>query len=146
MSNTIITLNKEYFTVETTKCFLKDFENACLSMELKDFMNLFDKYDLTFIEDYQEVLDLIKNIMSSWKKEGQGTELHKVETFDSKCIFCKIGKSVQVYKWNYQHKLVVPPKNRIVYSNQIAFMFSFENNRLIEFGTCNAYLQQEENS
>lgn len=144
MSNTIISVNKDYFTVEVTRNFLEDIENACLSMELEKFMNLFKKYDLTFIEDYQEVLDLIKDVMSSWKKEGQGTELVEVTAFDSKCLFCQIGKTVKAYKWLYQHKQAIAPMNRVVYIHQIAFMFGIENNRLVEFGTCNAYLKQED--
>lgn len=144
MSNTIITLNKEYFTAEISQNFLKEIEKACLTMEVEDFMNLFKKYDLTFIEDYQEVLDLIKNVMNSWKKKGQGTELVEVIAFDSKCLFCQIGKTLKAYKWSYQHKQALSSGYRVIYAQHIAFMFGFEEDRLVEFGTCNAFLKQED--
>jgi hypothetical protein len=78
MSNTTITLNKEYFTAEITKAFLKDMEMACKTMELDVFTKLFTKYDLSFVKDYDEVLGMIKSIMASWNKPQQGTELLEV--------------------------------------------------------------------
>lgn len=140
MSHTIIALNKEYFTAEITKCFLKDLENTCQSMEVEGFTNLFNKYDLTFIEDYQEVLDLIKHVMSNWEKPEQETELLEMRTFDSKCLFCKIGKTVKVYKWTYQHKQALPPMNRVVYTSKVGFRFELKEGRLIEYGICNAFV------
>jgi hypothetical protein len=144
MSNTTITLNKEYFTSEITKAFLNDLKTACKTMELDLFTNLFTKYDLSFIEDYKEVLGIIKSIMKSWNKPKQGTELLEVTQFDSKCLFCVFGKTVKVYKWTYQHKQAPIPMNRVVYESQIAFFFKYENNQLIEFGVCNGYLDKKE--
>ena len=144
MSNTTITLNKEYFTAEITKAFLKDMEMACKTMELDVFTKLFTKYDLSFVEDYDEVLGMIKSIMASWNKPNQGTELLEVTQFDSKCLFCEFGKTVKVYKWAYQHKQASIPMNRVVYQSQIAFFFNYEDNRLIEFGVCNGYLDKND--
>ena len=144
MSNTKITLNKEYFTIKKTEDFLKDLEIACKTMEVDLFVKLFIKYDLYYNEEYQEVLSLIKHIASDWNKPELGTELIDVSKFDSKCIFCNIGKKVSGYKWTYFHKLDTIPLNRIIYASQIAFFFEFENNQLIEFGVCNGYLDKEE--
>ena len=144
MSNTTITLNKEYFTIETTTDFLKDFELACKTMEVDLFVKLFIKYDLYYIEEYQEVLDLIKHITNDWNKPELGTELIEISKFDSKCIFCNIGKKVNGYKWTYMHKLDTFPRNRFVYASQIAFFFDFEDHHLIEFGVCNGYMDKEE--
>jgi hypothetical protein len=144
MSNTKITLNKEYFTVEVTKAFLNDLETACKTMELDLFTALFTKYDLSFVEDYEDVLDMVNSVMASWNKPNQGTELLEVTQFDSKCLFCEYGKTVKVYKWTYQHKLAPIPMNRVLFSSQIAFFFKYEYNQLIEFGVCNGYLDKEE--
>ena len=144
MSNTKITLNKEYYTIKKTEDFLKDLEIACKTMEVDLFVKLFIKYDLYYNEEYQEVLSLIKHIASDWNKPELGTELIDVSKFDSKCIFCNIGKKVSGYKWTYFHKLDTIPLNRIIYASQIAFFFEFENNQLIEFGVCNGYLDKEE--
>lgn len=140
MSNTTITLNKEYFTIEKTKDFLEDLEIACKTMEVDLFVKLFIKYDLYYNEEYQEVLNLIKHITSDWNKSELGTELIEVSKFDSKCIFCNIGKKVNGYKWIYIHKLDTIPRNRFIYASQIAFFFEYENNQLIEFGVCNGYI------
>lgn len=142
MSSTEITLNKEYFTIEKTETFLKDLEIACKTMELDVFTKLFTKYDLSFVEDHDEVLGMVKSIMSSWNKPNQGTELLEVVQFDSKCLFCEFGKTVKVYKWTYQHKQASISMNRLVYESQIAFFFDFEDNHLIEFDVCNGYLDQ----
>jgi hypothetical protein len=97
MSNTKIILDKDYFTPEMTKAFLKDMETACKTMELDLFTKLFIKYDLSFVADYEEVLEMIKNSMASWNRPFKGTELLKVTQFDSKCLFCEFGKTVKVY-------------------------------------------------
>ena len=144
MSATTITLNKDYFTTEVTKSFLEDLEIACTTMEVETFINLFDKYDLSFIEDYDEVLASIKLIMTRWDRREQGTKLLEVTSFDSKCLFCYLGKSVKAYQWSYQHLEAVTPFNRVVYNNKIAFSFNFDGDRLIEFGTCNGFLSRED--
>lgn len=144
MSNAKITLNKKCFTVEETSAFLKDLETACKTMEVDVFTKLFTKHDLSFVEDHDEVLGMIKSIMIRWNKPDQGTELLKVTQFDSKCLFCKFGKTVKVYKWTYQHKQKPIPMNRVVYESQIAFFFDLKDNQLIEFGVCNGYLDNED--
>lgn len=144
MSATTISLNKDYFTTEVTKSFLEDLEIACKTMELQVFINLFDKYDLSFIEDYDEVLTSIKEKMMSWYEPNQGTKLLGVTPFNSKCLFCYFGKPVKAYEWTYQHLEAVTPFNRVVYNNKIAFSFNFDGDRLIEFGTCNGFLSRED--
>ena len=144
MSKTTITLNKKYFTEEVTTEFLKDHAIACKMMELDAFTNLFIKYDLSFVEDFGEVFETIKEVMQSWNKPELQTELIEVVQFDSKCIFCEFGKTVNVYKWTYQHKLASIPLNRLVYQSQIAFFFDIRDNQLIEYGICNGYLDKED--
>ena len=144
MGNTTITLNKGYFTSEITKSFLKDLEMACKTMHVDLFVKLFISYDLYHNEEYREVLNLIKHIVSNWCKPERGTELIEVSKFESKCIFCNIGKKVNGYKWTYKHSLETIPLNRVVYASQIAFFFDFEDNQLIEFGVCNGYLDKND--
>lgn len=144
MSNTKIILDKSFFTLEITEKFINDLDLACKTMEEDLFVNLFIKYDLYYIEDYKEVLDLIIVRISNWHKPELGTKLIEVSKFDSKCIFCNIGKKVSGYKWTYQHTLEIVPFNRVVYSSRIAFFFEYENNQLIEFGVCNGYLDKND--
>ena len=143
MSNTTILLDKEYFTVEITKAFLHDLEIACKTMEPDLFAKLFINFDLSFVEDYQEVLDTILNRMKSWSDPEKGTELLDIKPFDSKCMFCKIGKTVKAYKWTYQNTKEQYFKN-IRYYQTIAFYFDFDGDRLTEFGVCNGFLDKEE--
>ncbi|RZJ36429.1 MAG: hypothetical protein EOO51_01455 [Flavobacterium sp.] len=141
MSKTTLSLNQNYFTSEVTKAFLIDFENACMTMELSAFADLFKNYNLEFIEDYREVFDMIAHIMTSWKNPGQVSTLLEVTCSDSKCIFCYIGKAVKVYKWTYRHLNAEPPMNRVVYETQVGFYFGYNKNQLREFGVCNAYIK-----
>lgn len=143
MSNTTIKLDKEYFTEEITKKFLIDLEIACGTMETDLFAKLFLKYDLSFIEDYKEVLDTIIAITTAWYDPEKETVILNMDKYDSKCIFCKIGKTVTVYKWTYKSTKGFCAPN-IIYSQSIAFYFDFQNNRLIEFGLCNGHLDKEE--
>ncbi|GIZ10466.1 hypothetical protein [Flavobacterium sp. UMI-01] len=143
MSKTTITLDKEYFTIETTKGFIKDLEIACKTMETDLFLKLFTKYDL-MVEEYQEVLQLIIQIMNSWIKPQQDTSIVRIENFDSKCLFCNIGKKVKVYKWNYRHLGAEKPMDKVVYLKQIAFFFEYKNHQLVEFGVCNGYLDEND--
>lgn len=141
MSNTVIKLNKELFTIETTQSFMKDLETACKTMESDLFVELFIKYDLYYNDEYKDTLDSIKDITGNWNKPELGTELREVSKFESRCLFCKIGKKVHGYKWTYTNKLDTIPKNRFIYQNQIAFIFEYESNKLVEFGICNGYIE-----
>lgn len=144
MSKTKIVLDKEHFTDKMTKDFLRDLEKACKTMELDVFTTLFDKYDLTFMEDYEDVLEMITTSLTGWNRPQHGTALLEVTKFDSKCLFCEFGKTVKVYKWTYQHNWLPMPMKGVIFSSAIAFYFSFEDNRLTEFGVCNKYLDREE--
>jgi hypothetical protein len=99
---------------------------------------------LSFVEDYKEVLGMIKSIMASWNKPNQGTELLEVTQFDSKCLFCEFGKTVKVYKWWYQYKIDDTLMNSKIHESQIAFIFEIKDSQLVEFGVCNGYLDNEE--
>jgi hypothetical protein len=142
--STTIKVNPDYFTKEKTQKFLKDHELACQTMEVDDFALLFLKYDLSYIDDYNEVLTAIGEIMMDWKKEFRGTELQEVTTFDSNCIFCTIGKKVKVYRWSCLHTKASSPTNKLLDYNQIAFMFDIKDGCLVNYGTCNAYLEDNE--
>lgn len=142
MSSTTINLNRSYFTTEITKSFIKDFQIACKTMEADLFETLFVKYELIEVEDYKDVLQLIIQIMNSWRNLDYSTRLINVTSFDSKCLFCNIGKKVIVYKWDYKHTASPSPMNRVVYSKQIAFFFDYDGHQLIEFGVCNGYLDK----
>jgi hypothetical protein len=144
MSDKKINLSNKYLTVEKTKTFLDGIETACKTMELDMFINLFNKYDLSFLEDLNEVLESIYSIVGSWDISEQGTELLEVVQFNSKCLFCEFGKTVKVYKWRYQYKIDDTLMNSKIHESQIAFIFEIKDGQLVEFGVCNGYLDNEE--
>ena len=78
MSNAKIILDKSFFTLEITQKFLKDLELACKTMEEDLFVNLFIRYDLYYIEDYKEVLDLIIVKIINWHKLELGKKFLEV--------------------------------------------------------------------
>ena len=75
MSATTFKVSSEYFTPEKTQEFLLEHEAACERMDIIDFLNIFKKYDLSSIKDYQEVITSIINIMTGWKNIKLGTTL-----------------------------------------------------------------------
>jgi hypothetical protein len=144
MNYTKFNSSEKHLTVKTTKNFLNDIETACKTMELDLFMNLFNKYDLSFIKDFDEVLENIYSIVGSWDISRHGTQLLEVVQFNSKCLFCEFGKTVKVYKWKYQYKTDKNLMNSKIHESQIAFTFKIKDSQLFDFGVCNGYLDNEE--
>jgi len=140
MSATTFKVSAEYFTPEKTQEFLLEHEAACQKMDVVDFLNIYIKYDLSFVKEYEKVITSIVDALTGWKNEKLGTKIIEVSTFNSNCIFCEIGKKVKVYRWTYTNTLEEGIKNRIVYERKIGFRFEMKEGRLIEYGICNAYL------
>lgn len=139
MAKTTLTLNSNYFTKKVTNSFIRDFETACTTMELSNFTELFLKYDLSFMKDFQEVFDLIAHVMTAWKNPNEETKLIDVKETDAKCIFCNFGKTVRVFSWEYQHTKAKFPLNNVVYKSKVGFYLEYREENLIEFGICNAF-------
>ena len=142
MGKTKIKLDKQHFTKEVTTAFLKDHAIACKTMNLEDFVELFNKYDLSFVEDFNDIFETIKEITGRWYKPDLQTELIAIEQFDSKCIYCEFGKKITVYRWVYYHKLNPDIFERFV--SMIGFYFDIKENQLIEYGVCNAFLDKDD--
>lgn len=135
---------KKSLSKELTASFVKDFELATTTMESVDFAKLFIKYELNFIQDFSDTSKQILAILENWKNPFEGTEIIKMEQFDSKCHFCEYGKKVKVFGWTYQHKKAAFPMNRVVYKMYIGFYLDIKEERLVDFGLCNGYLKKEE--
>jgi hypothetical protein len=140
MSATTFKVSPEYFTPERTQEFLLEHEAACLKMEVVDFLKIFIKYDLSLIEDYYEVINAIIDILSGWKNEKLNTRLLEINSYDSNCLFCEIGKRVKVYQWTYMEILGNSVCSGIVYERKVGFRFEIKEGRLNEYGICNAYV------
>ncbi|MBW4359380.1 hypothetical protein [Flavobacterium taihuense] len=135
---------KKGLTKELSSSFVKDFELATKTMRSVDFLKLFIKYDLNFIDDFDNMSKQILAILENWHNPIEGTEIIEMEQFDSKCHFCEYGKNVKVFKWTYQHKKAPIPINLVVYQKYIAFFLDIKNEQLVDFGLCNGYLKKEE--
>jgi hypothetical protein len=135
-----LVLEKHKLSIEQTKAFIRDHEIACKTMDVMDFKKLFLKYDLSFIEDYQDVYNSIIKAMTVWKSVFKGTELREINIRNSNCIFCSIGKKVKVYNWTYLHTKEAVPMNKFVCYSRIAFMFDIQDGMLKNYGVCNAYV------
>ena len=140
MSATTFKVSSEYFTPEKTQEFLFEHEAACQNMDIIDFLKIFIKYDLSFVKEYEKVITSIIDIITGWKNEKPGTKLREVSTFNSNCIFCEIGKKVKGYRWTYTNTLEEGINKNIVYESQIGFRFEINDDRLTEYGICNAYV------
>jgi len=139
MSETVIKVDPEIFTEEVTQKFLKEHEAACQTMDYNTFLQLFLKYDLTQLEDFNKIVSSVLNNMKNWKEKALNVELLEVTSFDSKCIFCNIGNKVKVYQWKSKYPLGENSECAILHTCTIGFRFEFKNNRLTEYGTCNSY-------
>lgn len=140
MSNTTVKVDSTYFTVEKTNRFLNQLNHAAMRLDWHRFEILFKFYNLAFIENIDEIKELTQRICTSWRREG--TVMFDMKTYDGQCIFCYFGMKVRVYEWNYKHPLEKPPYNRVNYIHRAAFATILENDRLVEFGICNAFTDQ----
>lgn len=131
---------------ENTKLFLKDIEEVCKKLDFISLLKTFEKYPFKNInfEEYTSFIDQAKYEINFWKNDPLDIKIKSVEEYDSKCIFCSIGKTVKSYNVLYYKMKDETSPGRIVYKKSFAINFEIIDNELIDFSWCNKFLDINE--
>lgn len=133
-------------TAQETQLFIKEIEEKCLKVDFIGLIETLNKYPLKNVnqEDYKDFITQAKIEHIFWYKNSLGITINSVQSFESKCIACSFGKTVKAFNVEYRKMNDTKLPGRIVYQKSFALNFEIKNNVLIDFGWCNAFLEQEE--
>ncbi|WP_323027491.1 hypothetical protein [Gelidibacter japonicus] len=138
-------LVKDVFTEENTMQFLMELDLVLKVIDYNQIEKLLYRYSIVNDPECIEFLNTIKNIFEDWKIEGSRSVLvDDVGTRVTKCFACFLGKNVIAYEFYYCHKSKDGFPSRIVYAREFAIYTEMKDNRLVDFGVCNAFLEKDE--
>lgn len=124
-----------------TKEFISQLDNICKKVDYASLLLLMTNFSIKKTSDVINFINQGKEIFEGINKPSNGIELISNESFESKCLFCSIGKSVNVYfatysktEWDLQ----------VIYTNSFAINIEIKNGKLKDFGWCNAFLKESD--
>lgn len=133
--------------IETKSILLNKLQTEAFLQSIDKAMHLFD-----FIEIYKVILDFnltnapdIDDFLSQARvvtkvSEKYETIVKSVTPFQTKCIACNYGKTVN----GYEIQSAVKDSENLRFINKTALYFDITCGELYEFGWCNAFLSKEE--
>jgi hypothetical protein len=129
-----------------TLTFLKDIETICNKVDFISLSAILQKYPFQNINtsEYDEFIEQAKREHDYWHNNPSEVKIKAVTKFDSKCIACSYGKTVKAYRVEYVKLNDDRLPGRIVYNKNFALNFEIKDNKLIDFGWCNKFLDREE--
>jgi hypothetical protein len=133
-------------TVQETRLFIREVEEKCMKVDFIGLIEILNKYPLKNVnqEDYKDFISqaIIENHF--WHKNPLEVKINTVHPFESKCIACSFGKTVKAFSVNFLKLKDDKLPGRIVYKKSFAINFEIKDNEIIDFGWCNAFLEQED--
>lgn len=123
---------------EQTEKFLLRIDLAIQSFDFIEIFKVVLDFKLTNAPDIREFLDQAKIITKVSDKYE--TIVKNVTPFQTKCIACKYGKTVN----GYEIQSAVKDCENLRFINKIALYFDITGGKLFEFGWCNAFLSRED--
>ena len=133
-------------TAQETQLFIKEMEEKCMKVDFIGLIEILNKYPLKNVnqEDYKDFITQAKMEHHFWHKNHLEVKINAVQPFESKCIACSFGKTVKAFSVEFRKMNDIKLPGRIVYQKSFAINFEINNHELIDFGWCNAFLEQEE--
>jgi hypothetical protein len=120
--------------------FIKKIEVALTTVDIEELQEAFEKASLL---NHPETRDFLLQGTAIFKKINnleEGYELIKVETRNTKCSACYLGKAVKAYDVKYKKQGFIS----VVYSSSFAINLNLINGELYDFAWCNFFLNKEE--
>lgn len=140
--NTIITKKIETKSIllnsEQTEKFLQSIDSAMHSFDLVEIIKVIFDFKLTNAPDIDDFLNQAKGMTKVSDKYE--TIVKNVTTFQTKCIACSFGKTVN----GYEIQSAVKGCENIRYTTKTALYFDIVDGELYDFGWCNGFLSKEE--
>jgi hypothetical protein len=133
-------------TAQETLLFIKEVEEKCIKVNFKGLIEILYKYPLKSVnqEEYKDFISQAKKEHQFWHENAMEIKINSVQSFESKCIACSFGKTVKAFSVEFRKMNDTKLPGRIVYQKSFALNFEIKNNELIDFGWCNAFLEQKE--
>lgn len=133
-------------TTQETQLFIKEMEEKCMKVDFIGLIEILNKYPLKNInqEDYNDFISQALKEHQFWHENAVEIKIYSVQSFESKCIACSFGKTVKAFSVEFRKMYDIKLPGRIVYQKSFALNFEINNHELIDFGWCNAFLEQEE--
>lgn len=123
---------------EQTEKFLQRIDLAIQSFDLVEIIKVIFDFKLTNAPDIRDFLDQAKIVTQVSDKYE--TIIKSVTSFETKCIACSYGKTVN----GYEIQSVVKGLENLRFINKTALYFDISGGELLDFGWCNAFLTREE--
>lgn len=129
-----------------TKLFVNDVIKACQEL---DFFSLFIytvEYPFKNVvqSEVKDFLDQADEYIAEWKENELILSIDSVEEFETKCIFCSLGKTVKAFNVTATKKISQKIPVEINYTKSFAINFEIVNEELVDFGWCNAFIEKDE--
>lgn len=132
-NNKAILLNKLQ-----TEEFLQSIDSAIHSFDLAKIINVVLNYKFPITPDIRDFLDQAKDVTKVSDKYE--TIVKNVSTFQTKCVACNFGKTVN----GYEIQSVVKDCENIRFTTKTALYFDIVDGALLDFGFCNGFLSKQE--
>ena len=130
--------------LETTE-FAYEIDLACKTTSFEKLELLFSKLGLNNHAGTTEFLLKGKYLFNLFNNVEKGFEIVAFDSFKSKCSFCYIGNTVEVYKIDYKkNKGGGVLARRVIYTNSFGLNLMIPNGRLFEFSWCHMFLNKTE--
>ncbi len=123
---------------EQTEKFLQRIDLAIHSFDLVEIIKVIFDFELTNAPDIRDFLDQAKIVTQVSDKYE--TIVKSVTPFQTKCIACSFGKTVN----GYEVVSVVKGFENLRFINKTALYFEITGRELYDFGWCNGFLSREE--
>lgn len=132
-------------TAQETQLFIKEVEEKRMKVDFMGLIEILNKYPLKNVnqEDYNDFITQASMKHQFWHENGLEININDVQPFESKCIACSFGKIVKAFSVEFRKMNDTKLPGRIVYQKSFALNFEIKNNELIDFGWCNAFLENE---
>lgn len=135
----------DMFTPALTASFKEEIDSALKSLNLHKVKAVLESYQIAHFQDSIDFLEALGQVLSKWKKEGQGSVvLGDVTTSNSRCMACEYGRKMTVYTFEYKHATAPTPMNMVHYSCDFGILLDIRNDIIYEIRVCNAFLNKYE--
>ena len=133
-------------TAQETQLFIREMEEKCMKVDFIGLIEILNKYPLKNVnqEDYKDFITQAKMEHHFWHKNRLEVKINAVHPFESRCIACSFGKTVKAFSVEFRKMNDNKLPGQIVYQKSFALNFEINNNEMMDFGWCNAFLEQEE--
>lgn len=130
--------------VELTKAFTNEILYACRKVDSIPVLQVIRKFKLHNHKEIEEFNKGAYRILDFWKNPQKKIIITKITRHDSKCIACAYGKTVKVFSMIYHQFNYGDQGPSVIYEKEFAINLDIQNDMLMDFAWCNAFLNKNE--